>query len=104
MARPKLGELECEACALTCPESHSQIVILTYPWSACAVPGWCEARQRDGWNCRFSIAPPWRADGHWKELPHHFFNRQSAISPPRRGNENLVFGLRPKAALFDLLP
>ncbi|MGD0007578.1 MAG: hypothetical protein ABSE93_03410 [Terriglobia bacterium] len=20
------------------------------------------------------------ADGHWKELPHHFFNRQSAIS------------------------
>jgi len=37
---------------------------------------------QDGWNCRFSIA-----DGHWKELPHHFFNRQSAI-----GNENLVFG------------
>jgi hypothetical protein len=35
------------------------------------------------------------ADGHWKELPHDFFNRQSAI-----GNENLVFGLRPKAALY----
>jgi hypothetical protein len=29
---------------------------------------------------RLPIAPPWRADGHWKELPHHFFNRQSAIS------------------------
>jgi len=26
-------------------------------------------------------------DGRWKELPHHFFNRQSAIS-----NENLLFG------------
>jgi hypothetical protein len=25
-------------------------------------------------DCRFSIA-----DGHWKELPHHFFNRQSSI-------------------------
>jgi hypothetical protein len=25
------------------------------------------------------IFPPWRADGHWKELPHHFFNRQSSI-------------------------
>ena len=40
------------------------------------------------------------ADGHWKELPHHFFNRQSAISPPRRGNENLAFGLRLRAALY----
>ena len=29
---------------------------------------------------RLPIAPPWRADRHWKELPHHFFNRQSAIS------------------------
>jgi hypothetical protein len=27
------------------------------------------------------------AYGHWKELPNHFFNRQSAI-----GNENLVSG------------
>ena len=27
---------------------------------------------------RLPIAPPWRADGHWKELPHRFFNRQSA--------------------------
>jgi hypothetical protein len=26
-------------------------------------------------DCRLSIA-----DGHWKELPHHFLNRQSAIS------------------------
>jgi hypothetical protein len=32
-------------------------------------------------DCRLPIA-----DGHWKELPRHFFNRQSAI-----GNENLVF-------------
>jgi hypothetical protein len=48
---------------------------------------------------RLPIAPPWRAHGHWKELPHHFFNRQSAISPPRRGNENLAFGLRLRAAL-----
>jgi hypothetical protein len=23
------------------------------------------------------------ADGHWKELPHHFFNRQSAVSNPQ---------------------
>jgi hypothetical protein len=32
---------------------------------------------------RLPIAPPWRADGHWKELPRHFsiVNRQSA----RRG-------------------
>jgi len=58
---------------------------------------------QDDWNCRFSIAdcrlsiadlrlpiaPPRWADGHWKELPHHFFNRQSAISPPRRGNESM---------------
>jgi hypothetical protein len=36
-------------------------------------------------DCRLSLA-----DGHWKELPHHFFNRQSAI-----GYENLAFGLRP---------
>jgi hypothetical protein len=28
---------------------------------------------------RLPIFPPWRADEHWKELPHHFFNRQSAI-------------------------
>jgi hypothetical protein len=30
---------------------------------------------------RLPIAPPWRADGHWKGLPHYLFNRQSA----RRG-------------------
>jgi len=29
---------------------------------------------------RLTIALPWRADGHWKELLHHFFNRQSAFS------------------------
>jgi hypothetical protein len=29
---------------------------------------------------RLSIFPPWGADGHWKELPHHFFNRQSPIT------------------------
>jgi hypothetical protein len=46
------------------------------------------------WNCRFSRRGGPIADGHWKELPHHFFNRQSAISPPRRDNENLVFELR----------
>jgi hypothetical protein len=28
---------------------------------------------------RLTIAPPSRADGHWKELPRRFFNRQSAI-------------------------
>ena len=33
------------------------------------------------WNCRFSrrggpIFPPRRADGHWNELLHDFFNRQ----------------------------
>jgi hypothetical protein len=33
-------------------------------------------------DCRLPIA-----DGHSKELPQHFFNRQSAIS-----NENPVFG------------
>ena len=52
-----------------------------------------------GWR-ELPIVPPWRADAHWKELPHHFFNRQSAISPPRRGNENLAFGLRLRAALY----
>jgi len=30
---------------------------------------------------RLPIAQPWRADGHWKELPNHLFNRQ----PGRRG-------------------
>jgi hypothetical protein len=37
------------------------------------------------------------ADGHWKELPHHFFNRQSATS-----NRQLKPGLRlrPQAARF----
>ena len=44
------------------------------------------------WNCRFSRRGGPIADGHWKELPHHFFNRQSAISPPWRDNENLVLG------------
>jgi hypothetical protein len=39
---------------------------------------------------RLPIAPPWRADGHWKELPHHFFNRQSAI-----GNEKMGVQARP---------
>jgi hypothetical protein len=34
-------------------------------------PGWLELLIVD---CRFSIA-----DGHWEELPHHFFNRQSAM-------------------------
>jgi hypothetical protein len=29
---------------------------------------------------RLPIFPPWRADGHWKELPHHFFSRQSSIT------------------------
>jgi hypothetical protein len=33
-------------------------------------------------DCRLPIT-----DGHCKKLPHHFFNRQSAI-----GNENLVSG------------
>jgi hypothetical protein len=37
--------------------------------------GWLELPILD---CRLPIA-----DGHRKELPHHFFNRQSAI-----GNEN----------------
>jgi hypothetical protein len=36
---------------------------------------------------RLPILPPWLADGPWKEVPRHFFNRQSPI-----GNENLVFG------------
>ena len=48
---------------------------------------------QDGCNCRFSIAdcrPP-IADRHWKELAHHFSNRQTPISPPRLANENLVF-------------
>jgi hypothetical protein len=31
------------------------------------------------------------AGGHWKELPHHFFNRQSAISPPRRTEDDMSF-------------
>jgi hypothetical protein len=45
----------------------------------------------------FSIAPPWRADGYWKELPQHFFNRQSAIS-----NRQLKLGLRlPQQAAED---
>ena len=34
---------------------------------------------QDGWNRRFSIAPPWRADGERKELPHHFFNPKSEV-------------------------
>jgi len=42
-------------------------------------PGWLE----------LPIFPPWRADGHWKELPHHFFNRQSAISN-RQGEQFLI--------------
>ena len=53
-------------------------------------PGWLELPIVD---CRLSIA-----DAHWKELQHHFFNRQSAIS-----NRQLKPGLRlrPKAALYD---
>jgi len=35
-------------------------------------PGW---REMPIFDCRLPIA-----DGHGKELPHHFFNRQSAIS------------------------
>ena len=49
----------------------------------------------------FRLLPLGGTDGHRKELPHHFFNRQSAISPPRRGNEKLVFGLRLRSALFN---
>jgi hypothetical protein len=46
---------------------------------------WVDAAQRGKETAgiadfRLPIAPPWRDDGHWKELPHHFFNRQSAIS------------------------
>jgi hypothetical protein len=45
---------------------------------------------------RLPIFPPWRADGHWKELPHHFFNRQSAIvnrqsTAPRSSEATAVF-------------
>jgi hypothetical protein len=35
-------------------------------------PGWLELPIFD---CRLPIP-----DGHWVELPHHFFNRQSTIS------------------------
>jgi hypothetical protein len=28
-------------------------------------------------------------DGHWKEVPHHFFNRQSAISNRQLSKESL---------------
>jgi hypothetical protein len=38
------------------------------------------------------------ADGHWKELPQHFFNRQSAI-----GNENLVFGCEESPIILSLI-
>jgi hypothetical protein len=29
-------------------------------------------------DLRLPIFPAWPADGHWKELPHHFFNRPAA--------------------------
>jgi hypothetical protein len=51
-------------------------------------PGWLELPIFD---FRLPIA-----DGHWKELPHHFFNRQSAIV-----NRQLKPGvwLRPRRAV-----
>jgi hypothetical protein len=59
-------------------------------------------------DLRLPIFPAWPADGHWKELPHHFFNRPAAAgqspiinhqSPITDHQLKPGLRLRPKAAL-----
>ncbi len=72
MARPKLGELECEACALTCLESHSQTVILTYPGvrATAVAAAKCGAGTFTRLDFRLSTVNSCPSTAHYELLPY----------------------------------